>query len=354
MLLITVILAVLFASPNQASSLRAVCVTDSVRQLTEQLYTSRLPSGSNFGDAVTSSAMDLRLRELIRKHHRVTATPDDDANWVLVQVSVADLLSDLKKSKADNQLRPPLISLADASFVAIGLSVGTAPVPGDAPIGWETVSSNGIVMSIETAQADAMRQIIAAHQSAGVSPAGSTEALQTQVTSAAPILHASQVCTVTVPFELNGVEYEAIGFGIPPWSQVRTRSQRNQRIAPAWASQTFVATGRGTTVSATSNKRERAVACSTAKANALIKIASKVDELSTAAARDSTIGDSTIGAYIKHTPQFDSAWSAFLKTARLTQTDFADGVCSVEMTLDLSGLWHLYSAIEHFKAPSQN
>lgn len=328
----------------RAGSSQPAAYTDGVRQLTEQVFDCRLADGSSVAQAIRTAGDDLRLRQLLRTH----AVANDSERAVVVEVSIADMIESDVASPSDRTLRPVLERIADRRFVALGIADRTETESTNVPVGWETVTPVGRLMAIDIARDDALRQMFAAldkHQQSHPSDddlKARRDAFKTAVAAATPAMHACQVCTIDIPFEIGGVQYNAVGYGVPPWREIRVWSDSLHIEAPTWATQTLVATGKGATNANEVDERKLAIARSTASADALIKIAAKVDELPLP-------GDTapTFGEWIKHSHKYDALWSAYLHTAHATRTDMADGICTVEMTLELDRLWRLIVAVDY-------
>ncbi len=334
-------------------------LTDGVRQVTEQLYDCPVQQGASIRQHVRSANVDLRLRQLVRENvvtHWIdaqpitsngTATSTSTKRYAraVVQLAVVDLIGALNKSAVDADLKQLLEQIANRQFVALGIAAPDTFLGAAHPSGWETVTSDGIAMAADIARDDALRQIDAAiTQHASESDAVSRErrdALKSSVASIAPTMHAGQVCTINVPFEIGGVQYKAVGFGLPPWREVWTWSNSDAPEPPAWANQTLVATGKGATNANEIDERKIEIARSTATADALIKIATKVDEL--------TLSDETVGQWLKRSGKYDALWSAYLHTAHpsVIEIDVENGICTVSMSLELERLWQLIVAVSY-------
>ncbi|MCA9253569.1 MAG: hypothetical protein R3E58_04860 [Phycisphaerae bacterium] len=354
------LLAVAVTPIAYAGSSQPAAYTDGVRQLTGQVFDCRLADGSSVAQAIQTAGDDLQLRQLLRKHAVAVslsgamagsnglAAANDSERAVVVQVSIADIIESDVALASDRTLRPVLERIADRRFVALGIADRADTESATVPVGWETVTPVGRSMAIDIARDDALRQMFAAldqHQQSHPSDddlQARRDAFKTKVAAATPAMHPCQVCTIDIPFEIGGVQYNAVGYGVPPWREIRAWSGSSHIEAPTWATQTLVAKGKGATNANEVDERKLAIARSTASADALIKIAAKVDELPLP-------GDTapTFGEWIKRSHQYDALWSAYLHTAHATRTDVADGVCTVEMALELDRLWPLIVAVDH-------
>ncbi len=327
-----------------ASQPATVALADGVRQLTDQLYDCRLDEGVSLRQSIKSSGIDLRLRQLVRVH--VVTVPAAGQSHAIVQLAVSDMFNALTDTTLDADLKALLKPIEGRRFVALGIAMSVDTDGTVHPQGWETVSPVGMTMAIDIARDDARRQIDAAFAKHVATPDAESnkqlDAYRSTVASILPTMHPCQVCTISVPFEIGGIQYEAVGYGLPPWSEVRSWLDSSEPEAPGWVTQTLVATGKGATNTDGSNEQELAIARSTAQADALIKIATKVDELALPIE-----GGMTVGKWLKRARKYDALWSAFLHTAHQTRIEVASGICTVELTLELDRLWSLILAIDH-------
>ncbi|NOX57716.1 MAG: hypothetical protein GXP29_02515, partial [Planctomycetes bacterium] len=293
--------------------LEAAARTDAVRQVMDQVYACRSIDGSTLSDAIVSPSVDLRLRQLIRNRCKVTdlnLTPPGPADGLsdalhqdrrafslMVQLATADLPSDVRESKDDLAIKKILNRLEHRSFVTLGVSDPRLDPAKPQPLGWETVTSNGTAMAVDIARDDALRQLTAACDRAFAGDLASSAyrthiaSIRTAIESSSPQLHDEQVCTVTVPYQIKDSLFNAVGYGVPPWSQVWRASGCIDRAPPSWASQTLVATGRGGIGGSKPSDAESVVARSAAKANALLKLATRVDELPLPQQGSTTMGE---------------------------------------------------------------
>ncbi|GJM23894.1 MAG: hypothetical protein DHS20C16_03090 [Phycisphaerae bacterium] len=352
-------IALIVVSAARAGGLPEAAQTDGVRQLTEQVYDTRLSDGRIVGELIRTSAVDLQLRQLIRDHASGSplinqainstgvALAQQPSTAFVVKLSVDDIIAALGETSTDTQLRLILEPIAGRWFVALGIADRATTNPGH-PSGWEIVTSGGKAMAVDIARDDALRQMNAAlvkHVKPDVPKADVQQlrdAFRLSAASAKPVWHACQVCTITVPFEIDGIQYSAVGYGVPPWREVHLWSSDSALEAPPWGTQTLVATGKGATNANEIDERKLSVARSTAKADALIKIATKVDELPLPGGPGLTFGE-----WLKRSHKYDALWSAYLHTAHATQQDVAGGVFTIEMTLELDRLWRLILAVDH-------
>jgi hypothetical protein len=356
------ILSIVFAAVPTvcADDPRSAAATDGVRQLTEQVYDCRLSDGRDIRESIRTAGVDLRMRQLIRAHCVIAPMNPQtiDSNGVspmprgpmlaVVQLSAADLVKAANDSATETSLKSLLGQISDRQFVALGIADRADSPSANTPLGWETVSADGIAMAVEIARDDALRQMLAALAKHGNADAPEADlqkrrdAFKSAATSAAPVMHACQACTITVPFEIDGIQYGAVGYGVPPWREVKVWQPSGDLGTPSWATQTLVATGKGATNANEIDERKLAIARSTAKADALIKIAIKVDELVLPGQNNLSFGE-----WLKQSHKYDALWSAYLHTAHPTRSEFADGICTIEMSLELDRLWRLILAVDH-------
>jgi hypothetical protein len=300
---------------------------------------------------------------------------------VLVWVDVSGL-REAAAAAVDGRFAALVGRLDERRFLEIGVMTGRGADADwqDRPSGWENVTSMGMVAAQIAARRDLSSSLLAAIRGIetddGISLGrrldfvGANEALARRldaITAERVEYAGSQVCVAhgrvtaeqliqifndvappvgrdseseslgeRIAERLGESSITAMGYGAPPicdsiaaWDFVMLRQTH------AWAAQTLSAVGRGVVAAGAGDEpQRRAMAQAAAKADALIRLARKIDELALPG------GDGlTVGQYIAAHSADDERWSVELRNSVVSGVDWQGDICSVTMTLELQALW---------------